>query len=94
MGFIMTYWSNPTQNPLIDHINVSQLQVWLYKVKVPGVSNDPDDICTAENSFHTDSADCPRIIRCACLSAASFVAKNMSLFPVENWESIATKEEG
>jgi hypothetical protein len=44
-------------------------------VKFSGVSNDPDDIRNAGNSFHADPADCPRIIRCACLSAASFFAK-------------------
>lgn len=52
-------------------------------MKFPGVHNDPDNIRNAGNSFYTDAADCPRIIRCACLSAASFFAKNMSLFPVE-----------
>jgi len=94
MGFIVPYWSRPTQNPLMYHINVSQLQVWLYKVKFPGVPNDPDDIRNVGNSFHTDAADCPRIIRCACLSAASFFAKNMSLFPVEQRESIAAERRG
>ena len=36
MGFIVTYWSRPAQNPLMYHINVSQLQVWLYKGNFPG----------------------------------------------------------